>query len=81
MHPVVSENYTMLDKEIDSAESDPKTLRLKQAQAMLTLFETDRGRAAATLEEIKEWAYTQDDEQLQSRVDRFLSNSESSCTV
>jgi hypothetical protein len=48
---------------------------------MLNLFETDRGRAAVNLEEIKEWVYTQDDEQLQSRVDRFLSNSESRCIV
>ena len=79
MRPVVSEKHTMLDEETDSAESDPETLRLKQAQAMLNLFETDRGRVAVTLEEIKEWAYTQDHEQLQFRVDQFLSKSESRC--
>jgi hypothetical protein len=51
-----------------------KTLRLKQAHAMLNLFETDFGRPATTLEEIKEWAHAQEDEQLRSRVDQFLSN-------
>jgi len=40
----------------------------------LNLFETDFGRPAATLEEIKEWAHAQEDEQLRSRVDQFLSN-------
>jgi hypothetical protein len=30
-------------------------LRLKQAHAMLNLFETDCGRPAVSLEEIKEW--------------------------
>jgi hypothetical protein len=58
---------------VGSAESDAKTLRLKQAHAMLNLFETDCGRAAVTLEEIKEWAYAQENEQLRSRVDQFLS--------
>jgi hypothetical protein len=63
----------MLDEMVGSAESDAKTLRLKQAHAMLNLFETDCGRAAVTLEEIKEWAYAQENEQLRSRVDQFLS--------
>jgi hypothetical protein len=48
-------------------------LRLKQAHAMLNLFETDLGRVPVTLVEIKEWAAAQEDEQLRSRVDRFLS--------
>jgi hypothetical protein len=73
--PFWSERYTMLDEVGDNAESDEKALRLKQAYAMLNLFEIDRGRAAVVLEEIKEWAYAQEDEQLQLRVDRFLSNS------
>ena len=51
-----------------------KTLRLKQAHAVFNLFETDLGRPAITLEEIKEWAHAQEDEQLRSRVDQFLSN-------
>ena len=51
-----------------------KTLRLKQAHAMLNLFEMDFGRPAVTIEEIKEWAHAQEDEQLRSRVDQVLSN-------
>jgi len=51
-----------------------KTLRVKQAHAMINLFETDFGRPAVTLEEIKEWAHAQEDEQLRSRVDQLLSN-------
>jgi len=50
------------------------TLRLKQAHAMLNLFETDFGRPAITLEEIKEWAHAQEDDQLRSRVAQLLSN-------
>jgi hypothetical protein len=65
----------MLDELVDNTESDAKTLRLRQAHAMLSLFEIDRGRPAVALEEIKEWAYAQEDEQLQLRVDQFLSNS------
>ena len=37
---------------------------------MLNLFKPDFGRAAVTLEEIKDWAYAQEDEQLRSRVDQ-----------
>jgi hypothetical protein len=65
----------MLDEEADRAGSEPKESRLKQAQAMLTLFEADRGRAAVNLEEIREWAFAQDDEQLRHRMGVFLSNS------
>ena len=64
----------MFDEPVGSGESDAKTLRLKQAHAMLNLFETDLGRVPVTLVEIKEWAAAQEDEQLRSRVDRFLSN-------
>jgi hypothetical protein len=39
---------------------------------MLNLFEADLGRTPVTLEEIKEWATAQEDEQLRSRVDRLL---------
>jgi hypothetical protein len=66
--------YPMFDEVVGSAESDAKTLRLKQSHAMLNLFETDCGRAAVTLEEIKEWAHAQEDEQLRSRVDQLLSS-------
>ena len=47
-------------------------LRLKQAQAMLDLFEGDRQQAAATLEELREWANAQDQEHLQFRVDHYV---------
>jgi hypothetical protein len=64
----------MFEEVVGSAEFDAKALRLRQAHAMLNLFETDCGRAALTLEEIKEWAYAQEDEQLRLRVDQFLTN-------
>jgi hypothetical protein len=35
---------------------------------MLELFETDLGRPATSLEEIKEWVYAEDDEQLRFRI-------------
>src|SRR6516165_1590275 len=64
--------YAMFDEL--AGRINATTLRLKQAQAMLNLFETDFGRPAVTLEEIKEWTYAQEDEQLPSRVDQLLSN-------
>jgi hypothetical protein len=67
-----SVKYAMSEQETHTIKSDAKKLRLEQAQAMLDLFEADRGRAAATLEELKEWACTQDNEHLQLRVDQFL---------
>jgi len=68
-----SAKYAMPIEELDKSESARKELRVKQAQAMLHLFEADRGRAAATLEEIKEWACTQNEEHLRFKVDQFLS--------
>ena len=62
----------MIDEPVGSAESHAKTLRLKQAHAMLNLFETDLGRVPVTLVQVKEWAAAQEDEQLRSRVDRFV---------
>jgi hypothetical protein len=64
--------YAMFDEL--AGRINATTLRLKQAHAILNLFETDFGRPAVTLEEIKEWAYAQEDEQLRSRVDQLLSN-------
>ena len=64
----------MIDEIVDSAKSDAETLRFKQAHAMLHLFKTDCGRAAVTVEEIREWATAQVDEQLRSRVHQFLSS-------
>jgi hypothetical protein len=60
------------NEEIDNIERDAEKWRLKQAQAMLDLFEGDRGRAATTLEELKEWAGAQNEEHLQFRVNRYL---------
>ena len=50
-----------------------KSLRRKQAQAMLDLFEADYGRTAVTLDEIKKWASAQQDDELQLRVERLVS--------
>jgi hypothetical protein len=62
----------MMPNEEPDSECDLKKWRLQQARAMLALFEGDRGRAAATLEEVKTWAAAQDDEHLQFRVNRHL---------
>jgi hypothetical protein len=61
---------------IDSNETglDSKDSTVKQAQALLTLFETDCGRAAVTLEEVKEWIWAQGDEHLQIRMQHLLSS-------
>jgi len=64
----------MMDKVTDSTEYETQTQRLKKAHALLNLFERDCKRVAGTLEEIKEWACAQEDEQLRSRVDQLLSN-------
>jgi hypothetical protein len=65
-------------RERDIMFDQDKTTRLKQAQAMLDLFKTDAGRAASTLDEIKEWASTQGDDKLLLRVERLLSQPKSS---
>jgi len=64
----------MFNQVDEGAESDAKTMRFWQAHAIPKLFETDCGRAVVTSEEMKEWASTQEDEQLRLRVDQFLSN-------
>ena len=64
--------YAMFDELLGRISA--MTSRLKQAHDMLNLFDTDFGRPAVTLEEIKEWAHAQEDEQLRSRVDQLLSN-------
>jgi len=63
----------MLTQNIPVVETDSKNMRCKQAQAMLDLFEADCGRAAVTLEEIKEWACAQQDDELRLRVERLAS--------
>jgi hypothetical protein len=70
--------YTlMFDQNIDISGSESKSLRHKQARAMLALFEVDRGRAAVTLDEIKEWASSQQDDELCSRVEQLVPQSSS----
>jgi hypothetical protein len=46
--------------------------RLKQAQAVLDLFEKDCGRRAATMAEVRHWAGAQNRQHLQFRVKRRL---------
>ena len=58
----------MPNEKADNIDPDAQKWRLKQAQAMLDLFEEDHGRAAATLEELKKWASAQNEEHLQFRV-------------
>jgi hypothetical protein len=59
----------------DEIASDSKESRTRQAQALLTLFQADCGRAAVTLEEIKEWVWAQGDDRLQYRIQLQLSSS------
>jgi hypothetical protein len=47
-------------------------LQVNQAQALLDVFEKDRGRPAATMAEVRCWAGTQQPEQLQFKVKRRL---------
>ena len=56
----------------DIIRDSEKWLLKEQAQAMLDLFEEDHGRAPATLEEVREWAKAQNEEQLKFRVNRRL---------
>ena len=58
---------------IDTGEvgADSGGSSVKQAQALLTLFEADCGRAAVTLEEIKKWMGAQGDEHLQIRMQQL----------
>jgi hypothetical protein len=67
----------MFEQNLHEHESDMKSLRFKQAQAMLDLFEADCGRAALTLDEIKEWASAQQNDQLLLRVQSLISQSSS----
>jgi len=50
--------------------------RLRQARALLDLFEQDRGRPASTLDEVREWACAQTQVHLVFRVTHQLH-----CTV
>ena len=62
----------------DCAEQEDKivgaqrSLLKEQAQVMLDLFVEDRGRAAVTIDEIREWANAQDQHDLRFRLNRRL---------
>src|SRR5436309_2274508 len=63
----------MLALNTDRLEDLSSFLRRKQAQAMLELFQADCGRAAVALNEVKEWASAQQDNELRSRMGRLIS--------
>jgi hypothetical protein len=51
-----------------------KWLLKEQARAMLDLFEEDHGRTPSTLDEVREWASAQNNEDLKFRVNRRLNS-------
>jgi len=46
--------------------------RLNRARALLDMFEEDRGRRAASVEELRDWMGAQYTDQLQIRMNRHL---------
>jgi len=56
------------EPDTDIIHDAEKWLLREQARVMLDLFEEDCGRRPATLEEVREWAATQNDKSLRSRV-------------
>jgi len=52
--------------------NDEERRRLKRASALLEMFEEDRGRRAANVEELREWMGMQLTDQLQMRMNRRL---------
>ena len=55
----------MLSAVIDDISRDAEKRRLERLKAMLHMFEEDRGRAAVTMEEFRDWMGAQ-------RLDRLL---------
>jgi hypothetical protein len=53
-------------------DNDEERRRLKRARALLEMFEEDRGRRAANVEELREWMGMQLTDQLQMRMNRRL---------
>jgi hypothetical protein len=62
-------NETMSTEERDTAR-DAENYRLRQAQVMLDLFEEAHARKASTMEELRAWIIAQDQQDLQSTLDR-----------
>jgi hypothetical protein len=52
--------------------SDEERRRLKRARALLEMFEEDRGRRAANVEELREWMGLQYTDKLQVRMNKRL---------
>jgi len=53
-------------------DRDAEQRRLKRARALLEMFEEDRGRQAANVEELREWMGLQYTDKLQIRMNRRL---------
>lgn len=61
----------MLNVVIDDLSRDAEKRRLERLEAMLEMFEEDRGQPATTMEELREWMGAQALE-LQTRMIRHL---------
>jgi hypothetical protein len=53
-------------------DQDAERRRLTRARALLEMFEEDRGRQAANVEELREWMGLQYTDKLQIRMNRRL---------
>jgi hypothetical protein len=53
-------------------DHDAERRRLTRARALLEMFEEDRGRQAANVEELREWMGLQYTDKLQIRMNRRL---------
>jgi len=62
----------MLNVVIDDLSRDAEKRRLERLEAMLEMFEEDRGQPAATMEELREWMGAQALDRLQIRMIRHL---------
>ena len=62
----------MPNEATDYASRDTDRRRLKRARALLEMYEEDRGRQAATVEELRDWMAAQYTDQLQIRMNRRL---------
>ena len=55
-----------------SSVDDAYRAQLKRARALLEMFEEDRGRRAASIEELRDWVRRQYPDRLQIRMNRRL---------
>ena len=68
----VTQRQTSLRQPTRHVGNDDDRRRLQRAQALLEMFEEDRGRRAATVEELRDWMGAQYTDQLQMRMNRRL---------